>query len=971
MHRIPRYPLAAGLIAAIILFAALLWPGVSGHVERHEAIRGQAERLHLAESRLRELVIGYRHGISSNYDEGNLWMERIRIGLNALGPDLRDIPELLDPWQRLQQGMDSRETHWNDFKRRNAEVRNALHLFQSEVGRVLQHLHQQQHKSGDDLDDDLIELNKLLVEQALGESGLSAPGQYRLPMTLRRSAETLPLAVQPEFKRLLGLAEVILKESPALADDMQTLVHGHGHSQLMALAETNRVRLLQAETSATRYRLGLLLGLLLLALVLIGLGNRHLASLRRLGEQGAFFKNMTDHLRVGVLAVDDEERIRFANPMAEQLLACHGNGLIGRSMHGDHIHVEADGSSMARERCDVLTRLKQGKVYAGEQYLRRDDGTVIPAFVTTGPWEAAGQRGFITVFQDISARVAEEKDRRLAETVFENSQQGIVVTDASGTILRVNPAYCAMTGYREEALVGANPRLLQSEMQDTAFYRTMWSSLTESGRWQGELRNRRSNGELYTQWINIDAVRTERGDLLYVGIASDISELADARARLSSLAYFDPLTHLPNRILFHDRLSQALAQMHRENKLLALIYADLDNFKSINDTLGHAAGDQLLIEVARRLQQCVRESDTVARLGGDEFALILMDAQGPQEMARLASEIIASLSLPYKVEGYDVTSGASLGITFWPTDGNTPDVLLKYADVAMYRAKESGRNNFQFFTSDMASNVADSMRIEGALRYALDAGELSLFYQPQVTPDGRAVAAEALMRWNSRTLGWIPPNRFIPIAEKSGLITRLGDFALRESCRQCRQWRDDFAADMRVSVNLSAIQFRQEGLLEKVAACLHEFGLPGDALELEITESAVMEDAAQGQATMDALKRLGCRIAIDDFGTGYSSLAYLKRFPVDVLKIDKSFIDGLGSRADDTLVVQAIMVLASSLGLEVVAEGVETLSQLEILKASANGQYFLTQGYFFAPPVPAADFQKHFPIFRQLKLVAG
>ncbi|MCG8426531.1 MAG: EAL domain-containing protein, partial [Chromatiales bacterium] len=428
-------------------------------------------------------------------------------------------------------------------------------------------------------------------------------------------------------------------------------------------------------------------------------------------------------------------------------------------------------------------------------------------------------------------------------------------------------------------------------------------------------------------------------------------------------AYYDTLTGLPNRVLFHDRLSQALAQSKRHHSSFTLILADLDNFKTINDTLGHAAGDQLLIQVADRLKHAVREADTVARLGGDEFALVLMDINKPEEAATVASHILDSVSRPYDIHGLEIIAGASLGITFWPTDGNTLDELLKHADVAMYRAKSQGRNNFQFFTTDMAESVASTLRIESHLRHALEDGELSLYYQPQVDTNGAIVSAEALMRWHSRELGAIPPAQFIPIAERSGLIVPLGDFALKQACHQCQQWRQTLRPDFRVAVNLSAAQFRHKGLIDKVAATLEEANLPASALELEITESVVMEDVGRGQMMIDGLKKLGCKISIDDFGTGHSSLAYLTRFQVDVLKIDKSFVDGLGEDPEDTSVAEAIVHLAQILNLDVVAEGVETATQLGALKEITQNHHYLAQGYLFSPPIPPDQFAQRFPHF--------
>jgi diguanylate cyclase (GGDEF)-like protein/PAS domain S-box-containing protein len=568
-------------------------------------------------------------------------------------------------------------------------------------------------------------------------------------------------------------------------------------------------------------------------------------------------------------------------------------------------------------------------------------------------------------------RHANDRDLRLAGTVFDSSQQGIIITAVDGSIVRVNDAYCRMTGYAREELLGRNPRLLKSGLQAEHFYRELWDSLKFRGRWQGELQNRRKDGEAYVQWTNIEQVSTQEGESLYVGIASDITELVDTREQLAQLAYTDTLTGLPNRVLFQDRLHQSLAQSRREHVKLALIYIDLDNFKTVNDTLGHSAGDELLGQVAGRLRACVRESDTVARLGGDEFALILMDARGAEEMARVARHLQEKLAEPYHLQGLDVTGGASMGITFWPEDGDSAETLLKNADVAMYRAKAQGRNNFQFYTGDMAASVAETLRIESGLRRALLDHELSLHFQPQIAADGRVVAVEALLRWASAELGWVPPARFIPVAERSGLIAELGNYALREACRQCALWRAHLSPELRVAVNISAAQFRHEGLAERIASLLHEFNLPGGALELEVTESVVMEDVERGQSILAGLHRLGCRLAIDDFGTGYSSLSYLRRFQVDVLKIDKSFVDGLGEESDDTAVVQAIIGLARSLRLEVVAEGVETGLQLESLRRMAGERGFTAQGYFFAAAMPAAEFETRYPLFRHIRLVGG
>jgi diguanylate cyclase (GGDEF)-like protein/PAS domain S-box-containing protein len=827
-------------VLASALGAALLLPAVLGGLAEHEAVRARLEHLQTGESRFRELVIRLRHGVTSNYDEANLWMSRIRADREALNREAAGVTSLRPLLARYEAAVTNQEAQWNDFKLRNAVVRNSLRYFQSDAVNFMRQL--PKDTLGNTLHNELVALNNALFMQALGEGREVGEAAVATLEYLRPLAASLDQDLRLEFGRLSRHAEIIGHNSVRLEADIQGLIHGEGRDALAQLADANHALLIAEQTRAGRYRAGLLVAAVALLLALAVLAARYLDSLR--------------------------------------------------------------------------------------------------------------QRA---------------KDLALAGTVFENSQQGIVVTNREGAIVRANPAYCRMTGYSEAELLGRNPRILKSGLQDAAFYREMWKSLEDTGRWQGELRNRRKNGEHYVQWANIDAVQSdeasgsgEAGGTLYVGIASDISELVETRERLASLAYYDTLTGLPNRVLFHDRLRQALAQSRREKESLALIFADLDNFKAVNDTLGHAAGDELLMTMGERLKGCVRESDTVARLGGDEFAVILMDAKGPQEMARLAGNIVEALAAPSRVMGYEVTSGASLGITFYPNDGETPEELLKNADVAMYRAKERGRNNYQFFTGDMATGVAEALRIEGGLRRALVQGELALHYQPQIRTDTGVVAAEALMRWTSPELGAVPPSRFIPVAEKCGLITELGDFALHEACRQCAHWRESLDRHLRVAVNLSAAQFRDESLVDKVAAVLHEFSLPGSALELEITESVVMEDVARGQDVLRGLKALGCRLAIDDFGTGYSSLAYLKRFQVDVLKIDKSFVDGLGTEADDTAVAQAVISLARSLRLEVVAEGVETELQLRCLTELAGEEGFIAQGYLFAKPVSAVEFEAAF-----------
>jgi diguanylate cyclase (GGDEF)-like protein/PAS domain S-box-containing protein len=949
----------AGLIAAL--------PGLTSRVEKHERIRARIESIQMGEGRFRELVISLRHGVTTNYDEANAWHQSNQDRRALLEREVESIPGLIQPYRDYSKAVAGREVHWEDFKRHNSVVRNSLRYFQSDLPVFLRAL--RRHGANEIVNEQLASLNTALFLQALGAPGDRHEDIVSSLSGLHPRMSVYPESIRAEFRLLERHAGIIVERAPGLARDLAVLVHGDARAKLARLADMNRDQLLDEQEHAAWYRRGLFGGVILLLLGFTLVAGRYLDSLRRYGEQGALLKSVTDNAGVGFLAMDGEDRVIFANPQMERLLGYPPGGLMGVVLHEAGVHVDAEGHALSAEACRVAHGHGTGGVVDGLQYIRRRDGAIIPVEYHAAPLQGDDAHGVVLVLQDISRRIEEEKDLRLAGTVFSSSQQGIIVTSATGDILRVNPAYCRTTGYSAEELVGANPRLLKSGLQDKDFYSRMWAELVLHGHWQGELMNRRKSGERYIQWASIDAVRTDQGDLLYVGITSDISELVYTRERLANLAYYDTLTNLPNRVLFQDRLAQALAQAHRDKEHFALILADLDNFKTVNDTLGHDAGDDLLVEVAHRLRSAVREVDTVARIGGDEFALILMGTQGPEDAAKVASNLVSALARPYKIQGLEITGGASLGVTYWPTDGDSPEILLKNADVAMYRAKERGRNNYQFFTNDMADGVVEAMRLESGLRKAIEANELAMYYQPQLSPDGRAVSAEALMRWHSAELGWVPPSRFIPVAERSGLIAPLGDFALWHACKQCARWRELLSPDFRVAVNLSAAQFRNEGLVERVAKVLHEFNLPGSALELEITESVIMEDVARGQAVLSSLKHLGCKLAIDDFGTGYSSLAYLKRFSVDVLKIDKSFVDGLEHERDDVSVAEAIFSLARSLDLDVVAEGVETAAQIEVLRHIAGDRGYLAQGYFYSPPVPADEFEQRFPAFRQLKLV--
>lgn len=568
----------------------------------------------------------------------------------------------------------------------------------------------------------------------------------------------------------------------------------------------------------------------------------------------------------------------------------------------------------------------------------------------------------LTLEKDISERQRVEAELRIAATAFE-SGQAILVTDAAGTILRANHAFSASTGYSADEVIGKNPRLLKSGRHDAEFYRNIWDELLKQGSWHGEIWDKRKNGEIYPKWLSISSVKGEAGQVThYVGTSLDLTERKRTEALINELAYFDPLSGLPNRSLLIDRLGQATAASARNGDYGALIFLDLDNFKTLNDTLGHDIGDLLLKEVAIRLSKCVRESDTVARLGGDEFVLILSNLSEDRDDAAKAAEtvadkVLAALNQTYQLGYATHHSGASLGVTLFHGSTLTNDELMKQADLAMYRAKDAGRNTMCFFDPAMEESVKARAALEIALREALNSNQFELHYQPQVVGNGQLTGAEALIRWRHPSRGMVSPADFIPLAEETGLIQCLGHWVLHTGCRQLALWaKQKDMAHLTLAVNVSAEEFRQANFVEQVLAVLHNTGARADRLKLELTESLLVDNIQDIIEKMFALKAKGVCFSLDDFGTGYSSLSYLKRLPLDQLKIDQSFVRDVLSDPNDTAIARTVVALAQNLGLGVIAEGVETEKQRDFLADCGCQAY---QGYYFSRPLPIEDFEAY------------
>ncbi|HVI51466.1 MAG TPA: EAL domain-containing protein [Candidatus Sulfotelmatobacter sp.] len=616
----------------------------------------------------------------------------------------------------------------------------------------------------------------------------------------------------------------------------------------------------------------------------------------------------------------------------------------------DRDHAQAEWESFLASgqelyRCDYRVSMGEGSV----RWLR-DEGAVVSRDAAGRPIRILGTT------KDITEHHAAEAQKLLATSVFQNTAEAIVVTDPDAVVISVNPAFSAITGYAPEEAVGKTPRILKSDHNSPEFYTALWQTLLTSGQWQGELWNRRKDGEAFLAWQTISAVRDPAGTLVrFVSVFNDITELHHKDQHIRHQAFHDALTGLPNRLLLQDRLEHAIDIAYRESRPLAVMFIDLDRFKVINDSLGHDVGDSLLVEVTGRLKSCMRRSDTIARLGGDEFVVILTDFAGSSEVADVAEKIVASVLEPLDLKGHEIHVGASIGIAMYPQDGADVTTLMKGADTAMYRAKDAGRNTFRFFDAKLDGETVERLKLEAALRHALDKGEFQLYYQPKIDLATNAVSgAEALIRWNSPERGLVMPDRFIPLAEETGLILPIGDWVLGEACRQIAEWRDRGLPLIRVAVNVSARQFTNELLCERVGKLLEQYRLSAEMLEIELTESTVMADPERAVGQLQKLRDIGVAVSVDDFGTGYSSLSYLKKLPLSTIKIDRTFVRHLDQENENAAIVRAILGLGEALGMTAIAEGVETEGEARHLQEAGC---HVAQGFKYSRPVPADDFQ--------------
>lgn len=611
---------------------------------------------------------------------------------------------------------------------------------------------------------------------------------------------------------------------------------------------------------------------------------------------------------------------------------------------------------------NVMNYLAEGEgSYDSTYRMRHKDGT--PRWIRSRGSVIRNAQGqpirFIGIARDITEQRGSEERAKQAQAVFESTHEGILVTDHTNSIVHINPAFTQITGYTPEDVLGKTPRMFKSGRHTAEFYKSMWTTLESTNQWSGEIWNRRKNGEILPQYQTIRLIRDENGLISHnVAIFSDISVLKESQTELSYLAHYDPLTGLANRSQLYDRLKHSLRSAVAREANSSFFLIDLDHFKSINESLGHSLGDQLLQAVAQRMAKTLDEHSTLARFGGDEFAIISESINSPEKAAVLAQKIIHTHKEPFIIDDNQLFINLSIGICFYPQSGSTVEEIMRNADSALSKAKASGRDTFAFYSSELTEQAFQRIRIASELNQALDGVGLELYYQPVYALEKQQlVGCEALLRWNHPERGLVPPNEFIPIAEESGLITAIDQWVLRQACQQIQTWQQQGIELQFVAVNISSRSLSNQNLPAKVTKILEDSNIDPQRLELEVTESAVMENPKQADAILIGLRNLGVHLAIDDFGTGYSSLSRLKSLPVHKLKIDQSFVNNLPNNDEDIAIVRAILALGNSIGLEVQAEGIETVEQMQFLQEQ---NCLLGQGYLFGRPEPIAAFNKLF-----------
>jgi len=689
-----------------------------------------------------------------------------------------------------------------------------------------------------------------------------------------------------------------------------------------------------------------LLAFLILIMLIFGY-----QKLRKTTRELQAFRYAIENSDNAIVITDKDRHIEYVNEAFELYTGYTKDEVFGENPNLLKSDLLSD--DFYKEMNEVLDR---GEKWQGELINRRKDDTLLYEKVSIVPIFLEGELvQYLAVKLDITDYIEQQQKLQQSARVYETIGEGIMITDSEKKILSINPAFIHMFGYEEEELIGQEPMIISSLKQDRAFYKRMWYSLTRRDRWRGKMYNKTKSGKVLPVWLTITIVRDKIGAIAnFIAIYTNLEEIIEMEEKADFLAYHDSLTHLPNRAYFEREITRIFDDAKTDHKKIAILFIDLDRFKVINDTLGHYIGDEMLVSLAKRIKNILRKDDIVARIGGDEFVIILEPLKAREDAVMMAENILSVIREPIQVQNYHLNTTASIGIAIYPDDGVEKSEIIKYADSAMYHAKEKGKDRYEFYTEQLSIDIQMRLDLEQELIQALKKKEFYLHYQPQYDlKSGKVSGAEALLRWYNPSLGQVPPDRFISVAEETGVIVDIGYFVFEEACRECMNWKEQELNIDSISVNISSMQFREDDMFENFKKIIEKVGISPQDIEIEITESFIMEYSTTNLTILEDFRRIGCHISIDDFGTGYSSMSYMKSLPLDTIKIDRSFVMDIPNNIHDVEVSKAIIALSKSLGYRVVAEGIETLEQQKFL---LENHCDIGQGYYFARPMDKEAF---------------
>ena len=715
---------------------------------------------------------------------------------------------------------------------------------------------------------------------------------------------------------------------------------------LFRTLETFQVALDRAyETKLLKEKLIALLFFLFSFVMLLTLFRMYKRSLKTKQELSAF-KFAVEHSDNSIVMTDRDRQIVYVNDVFEK-----DTGYRKEEVLGKNPKILKSNLTPQKYYDQMNEVLDRGEKWEGEFINQRKDGSIFYEKASIVPVIINDTLvNYLAIKLDITDYILQEEKLKLSATAFENTQESIMITDENETILSVNKAFEAMTGYTEEEALGKTPKILRSNRHDETFYNTLWNSVMENGSWKGKIFDRTKAGDVIPTWLSITAIKNDEGKVTnYIAIHTNLEEIVKSQERADYLAYHDSLTDLPNRINFEEHLQYLLKVSKRNKSTLAVLFIDLDRFKVINDTLGHHVGDGMLQTIAERVKKTLRDADMLARIGWDEFVIVLDTIDHESDAAHVCEKVLAAIAQPIEVDNYTLNTTASIGVALYPDDGDDVNTIIKHADSAMYHAKDKGKNNYQFYTEKLSVDVHNRLEMEQTLRHAIDEDELFLLFQPQYElATKRVIGAEALLRWESKILGNISPADFIPVAEDTGDIIAIGQFVFESACKALVDFREAGLDIETIAINVSSVQFRQKDLLQNFKAIIDKYGISPQCIELEITERYIMEFTTGNMTVLEKFRKFGFKISIDDFGTGYSSMSYLKKLPLDTIKVDKSFVDDIPHDINDVEITKAIIALSKSLGYSVIAEGIENREQEDFLLEHGCD---IGQGYLFGRPV--------------------